>query len=79
MRRTSAIPPAAIKKAETAYPVLDPLKKVIVKFQQSEGYREKCLTALQIHDRAIILDGLDLLAKDSGLAAFNRTWEEEHS
>lgn len=77
MRCESIIPLAAIEKAESAYPVMDLLKKVIVRFQQSEMYREKCFDALGIHDQAMVLDGLDLLAKDHGLPVFNRTWKEK--
>lgn len=77
MRVDKSIPPAAIEKAENAYPVLDPLKNSLAKFQQSESYRNKCFSALEIHDRPTILDGLDLLAGDHGLQRFERTWEEE--
>ncbi len=57
----------AIEKAETAYPVIDPLKKAVAHFQGSSAYRKKCFDALQIDRRAYIMDGIELLAGDIGL------------
>ena len=77
MRVQTQIPTLAIDKAERAYPVIEPLKKSIANFHASKDYRNKCFDALQITDRKMILDGLDLLAKDQGLPLFERTWQEE--
>lgn len=63
-------------KAEAAYGVKEPLIKSLEKFQSHPKYRDKCFTALQIEDRSNILDGVDLLASDHGLAAMSRTVNE---
>ncbi|QLE56431.1 nucleotidyl transferase AbiEii/AbiGii toxin family protein [Nostoc sp. TCL26-01] len=63
-RLKSPIPREAIEKAETAYPVIEPLKKAISFFQNHPNYREKCFTALKIVDHNKIIDGIDLLAAD---------------
>lgn len=78
MRLETPIPAEAMIKAEKAYPVLTPLKKAIGKFYRLEKYREKCFNALEINNRAKILDGLDLLAADHELPLFTRTVNEEH-
>lgn len=67
---------AAIAKAEAAYPVLEPLKKALAKFQTSEDYRRKCFDALEIRDRSMILDGIDLLAADQNLPKTKRSRSE---
>lgn len=64
MRSVTEIPNYAIEKAENAYPVIDPLKKALDKFQNSTNYREKCFEALQIKDPVHILKGLGLLRED---------------
>lgn len=66
----------AMCKAEAAYPVREPLRKALVKFQGSEGYRDKCFSALQIADRPMIIDGIDLLAADCGLEGTPRSHYE---
>lgn len=66
----------AIDKAEEAYPVLAPLEKSLEKFQGSKEYRHKCFSALEITDRRLIIDGIDLLATDLGLEKTNRAHDE---
>lgn len=66
----------AIAKAEEAYPVLAPLKKSLGKFQDSKEYRDKCFSALQIENRALVMDGIDLLASDFGLDKTDRAHDE---
>ena len=66
----------AMCKAEAAYPVREPLRKALVKFQGSEEYRDKCFSALQIADRAMVIDGVDLLAADCGLEGTRRSHYE---
>ncbi len=66
----------AIEKAENAYPVLDPLRKSLEKFQGSEKYRDKCFSALEITNRSLIIDGVDLLAVDLGLPETERAHNE---
>jgi len=64
MRKTRELPTRAIQKAETAYPVISPLKEALKKFQNLEGYQDKCFNALQIEDRELVLKGIDFLVKD---------------
>lgn len=66
----------AIDKAEKAYPVLAPLKKSLEKFQNSKEYRNKCFSALKIKNRSLIMDGIDLLAKDFGFQKTERLHNE---
>ncbi|WP_133493148.1 hypothetical protein [Alcanivorax sp. 24] len=66
----------AVAKAEAAYPVLEPLRKALGKFQTSEDYRRKCFDALEIRDRSMILDGIDLLAADQNLPKTKRSRSE---
>ncbi|GAA5137935.1 nucleotidyl transferase AbiEii/AbiGii toxin family protein [Alloalcanivorax gelatiniphagus] len=66
----------AIAKAEEAYPVVDPLGKALQKFQSSQAYRGKCFDALQIRDRSLIIDGIDLLATDQGMGRTERSRDE---
>lgn len=66
----------AVVKAEKAYPVIEPLKKALESFQASEAHRSKCFNALQIKDRAMILDGIDLLSADFGLPKASRAFDE---
>lgn len=66
----------AVAKAEEAYPVLAPLKRSLEKFQSSKAYRHKCFTALEITNRTLILDGIDLLAEDAGLPITERAYDE---
>lgn len=67
LRLSSPIPPLALSKADSAYPVIEPLKKSILKLRRSEGYRTKCFNELEINNRPMILNGLGLLAQDFDL------------
>ncbi len=78
-RLKSIIPQAAIEKAETAYPVIEPLKKALSFFQNHPNYRDKCFSALGISDRVKIIDGIDLIAADLGLEKTVRTFSEQQS
>ncbi|HEY9849465.1 MAG TPA: nucleotidyl transferase AbiEii/AbiGii toxin family protein [Leptolyngbyaceae cyanobacterium] len=75
-RLTSPIPQAAIDKAEAAYPVVEPLKKAILNFQEKPDYRDRCFSALRIVEPSVIIDGIDLLTGDFGLEKTVRTWKE---
>lgn len=80
LRLQSPIPEAAIEKAERAYEVVRPLKAAIQRFQTRENYRERWFSSLQIDRSQIpkIIDGVDLLASDLGLALTERTFKEQH-
>jgi hypothetical protein len=69
----------SMEKAENAYPVLTPLKKSLEKFQSSKEYRRKCFTALEISNRTLILNGIDLLAADVGLPKTERAYDESNT
>jgi hypothetical protein len=75
-RLQSPIPQEAIEKAESAYPVIEPLKKAILFFQNNPNYRDKCFTALRIVEASEIIDGIDLLAADFCLEKTVRTFSE---
>jgi hypothetical protein len=75
-RLNSPIPQAAIEKAESAYPVIEPLKKAISFFQNHPNYRDKCFTALRIAEPSKIIDGIDLMAADFNLNKTTRTFSE---
>jgi hypothetical protein len=82
-RLNSPIPQAAIEKAESAYPVIEPLKKAIPTerfaiafFQNYPNYRDKCFTALRIAEPSKIIDGIDLMAADFNLNKTTRTFSE---
>ena len=75
-RLNSPIPQAAIEKAESAYPVIEPLKKAISFFQNHPNYRDKCFTALRIAEPSKIIDGIDLMAADFNLKKTPRTFSE---
>lgn len=75
-RLQSPIPQEAIEKAESAYPVIEPLKKAILFFQNNPNYRDKCFTALRIIKPSEIIDGIDLLAADFCLEKTVRTFSE---
>ncbi len=72
----SPIPTEAIEKAQTAYPVIEPLKKAISFFQNNPNYRDKCFTALRIVKLSKIIDGIDLIAADLCLEKTTRTFSE---
>lgn len=76
LRLQTTIPPAAIGKAEAAYPVIEPLTKALARFQGNANYRRECFTALQVKNPVQILDGVDLLATDHGMQATDRTFAE---
>lgn len=75
-RLNSPIPTEAIAKAETAYPVIEPLKKAISFFQKNPHYRDKCFTALGITESSKIIDGIDLMAADFCLEKTDRNYSE---
>jgi hypothetical protein len=75
-RLNSPIPQAAIEKAESAYPVIEPLKKAISFFQNHPNYRDKCFTALGIAEPSKIIDGIDLMAADFNLNKTPRIFSE---
>lgn len=81
LRLQSSIPQKAIDKAEKAYEVMRPLKVAIQRFQERVNYREKCFSSLKIDRDRIpsIIDGVDLLASDLGLANTERTFNEQHN
>jgi hypothetical protein len=62
-------------KAEAAYRVMIPLKKAVTKFQSDPDLRFRCYENLTIADihRSQLIDGIDLLAMDLGLAKTSRT------
>lgn len=64
MRESRKLLTKAVEKAETAYPVISPLKQAIAKFQNSQAYQDKCFNALQIEDRELVLNGVNMLAND---------------
>ena len=75
-RLNSPIPQVAIEKAESAYPVIEPLKKAILFFQNHPNYRDKCFTALRIAEPSKIIDGIDLMTTDFDLKKTHRTFRE---
>lgn len=75
-RLKSPIPVEAIEKAETAYPVIEPLKKAISSFQNNPTYRDKCFMDLRIINPSQIIDGIDLMAADLSLEKTVRTLSE---
>ncbi|MDH5546598.1 MAG: nucleotidyl transferase AbiEii/AbiGii toxin family protein [Gammaproteobacteria bacterium] len=78
LRGQHNIPQESIHKANAAYEVEKSLKRAIKSFQNNPEFRDRCFTSLQIADRMQILEGLDLLAKDLGMASTKRTIEEAH-
>jgi len=80
LRLQSSIPQEAIEKAEKAYEVMRPLKVAVQRFQESADYRESCFSGLRIDDSQIskLIDGIDLLASDLGLASTKRAFKEQH-
>jgi hypothetical protein len=63
-RIAAPLPPAAIDKAESAYPVIEPLHKAIRYFHSHPEFRDKCFRSLQVQTPEIIIQGLYLLAAD---------------
>ena len=64
MRESGKLPTEAINKADAAYPVISPLKEALNKFQNLEGYQDKCFNALQIEERDLVLKGINFLVDD---------------
>ncbi|CAN1210849.1 Nucleotidyl transferase AbiEii/AbiGii toxin family protein [Tumidithrix helvetica PCC 7403] len=61
------LPQAAIQKAESAYPVIEPLRKAIANFQAKPKYQETCFASLGIGDPDRVLLGMKALADDFGV------------
>lgn len=79
MQRLAApIPVEAITKAENAYPVIEPLKRAIQNFQNKPEYRQECFKRLTVKEPRKIIDGLDLLARDFGIEATIRNFNESN-
>jgi hypothetical protein len=64
LRSQGELPAEAIAKAEAAYPVIEPLRRSIVWFQDRPDYRSRCYDQLQVLDPGPIEAGLILLAED---------------
>jgi hypothetical protein len=75
LRNEQPILPLAIDKAEAAYRVMIPLKAALTKFQTDADLRFHCYENLTISEafRSKLIDGIDLLAIDIGLAKTIRT------
>jgi hypothetical protein len=69
LHQHSALPQIAIQKAESAYPVIEPLRKAIANFQAKPKYQQTCFEALGISDIARVLSGITSLATDLGMQA----------
>lgn len=69
----------AIVKSESAYPVIEPLKKSINYFQENPNFRKRCYDSLKIDKVSMIIDGLDMLAKDLQIPLTKRMFMEEDS
>lgn len=67
LRLHGPLPAAALRKAESAYPVTQELKKALNKFVENSTYREKCFKALEIENQSTILEGINYLAGDLDL------------
>lgn len=80
LRLQSPIPKISIEKAERAYEVMRPLKVAIQRFQSKPNDRERWFASLQIEGTRIpkVIEGIDLLAGDLGLALTERTFKEQH-
>ncbi|MGC1310550.1 MAG: nucleotidyl transferase AbiEii/AbiGii toxin family protein [Phormidesmis sp.] len=72
LKLKTSFPEAALTKAESAYPTIEPLKRSISAFQANPEYRLRCYERLQIERPAVVVDGLDLLAAQFGLSPYNR-------
>jgi Nucleotidyl transferase AbiEii toxin, Type IV TA system len=80
LRLQSTIPQTALEKAESAYEVIPSLDRAIQRFQARMEYRDRFFSSLQVETSQIpkIMDGVDLLAEDLGLARTQRTFKEQH-
>ena len=78
LRNSQPIPSLAIEKAEAAYRVMSPLNTALIKFQSDADLRFHCYENLKISEafRSKLIDGIDLLAIDLGLAKTSRTISE---
>ncbi len=78
LRNQQTIPALAIDKAEAAYNVMTPLRSALIRFQVDADLRSRCYENLLINQsfQAQIIDGVDLLAIDLGLAKTTRTISE---
>ena len=78
LRNSQPIPPLAIEKAEAAYRVIPSLNAALIKFQADAALIFHCYENLAILEafRSQLIDGLDLLAIDLGLAKTSRTISE---
>ena len=79
LRLQSEIPLKALTKAEKAYEVMRQLKRAIQSFQERPNYRRKCFAGLKIDPQQFpkIIDGIDLLAQDVGVAVTERLFNEQ--
>jgi hypothetical protein len=75
LRNHQPIPPISIDKAEAAYRVIAPLTTALNQFQVDADLRFRCYENLAIDPafHAQLIDGIDLLAIDRGLAKTIRT------
>lgn len=73
------IPGEAIQKAELAYPVMSQLERALNTFQGDPEYRAECYTGLEVQNIPMVADGLDLIAKDLGIARTRRMRTEAHA
>jgi hypothetical protein len=76
LKQRTDFPQAALDKAESAYPSLDPLRRSIINFQAKPEYRLRCYERLQINSAIKIADGLDQLAQQVGLSRMERQTTE---
>jgi hypothetical protein len=78
LRNTQPMPVLAIEKGEAAYNVLAPLRSALTRFQADSELRWLCYTNLAIDQscQSQLIDGIDLLALDLGLAKTSRTISE---
>ena len=79
LRLQSVVPPEAVSKAEKAYEVMRQLKRAIQSFQERPNYRRECFAGLKIDTQQVpkIINGIDLLAQDVGLAVTERVFNEQ--
>ena len=79
LRLQSVIPPEAVNKAEKAYEVMRPLTKAVQRFQERPDHRRECFAGLKIDTQQVpkIINGIDLLAQDVGLAVTERVFNEQ--
>ena len=77
LKLKTSFPEQAVEKAESAYPTVEPLKRSILSFKARPDYRSRCYERLQVASPSVIVDGLDLLAKQFELPPFERTEVEK--